>query len=137
MPTDLLISSIPCDPLQTLNIFKTNAVRLMKNIPHPSQIFDGWLSLVAQMVKNLPAMRETWVQFLGREDPLEKGTATHSRILAWRIPWIEEPGGLQSTGHKKSDNTEQLTLQIFHTNIYDIVSHMLLGVEITLFEEVS
>ena len=46
-----------------------------------------WASLVAQMVKNPPAMRETWVQSLGWEDPLEKGTATHSSILAWRIPW--------------------------------------------------
>ena len=48
------------------------------------------------MVKNLPTMQETWVQSLGREDPLEKGMATHSSILAWRIPWTEEPGGLQS-----------------------------------------
>ena len=62
---------------------------------------------------------------------------THSSTLAWEIPGTEEPDGLQSTGHKKSDNTEQLTLQIFHTNIYDIVSHVRLGVEITLFEEVS
>ena len=53
-------------------------------------------SLVAQMVKNLPAMWETWVQPLGWEDPLEKGMATHSSILAWKIPWTEEPGGLQS-----------------------------------------
>ena len=53
---------------------------------------------VAQMVKNLPAMQEAWVQFLGWEDPLEKGMATHSSILAWRIPWTEEPGGLQSLG---------------------------------------
>ena len=50
------------------------------------------------MVKNLPAMRETWVQSLGWEDPLEAGVATHSRILAWRIPWTEKPGGLQSMG---------------------------------------
>ena len=55
-------------------------------------------SLVAQTVKNLPAMREPWVQSLGREDPLEKGMATHSSILAWRIPRAEEPGGLQSIG---------------------------------------
>ena len=51
-------------------------------------------SLVAQSVKNLPAMQETWVQFLGRKDPLEKGMTTHSSILAWRIPWTEEPGRL-------------------------------------------
>ena len=54
--------------------------------------------LVAQWLKRLPAMLETWVQSLGWEDPLEKEMATHSSILAWRIPWIEEPGGLQSTG---------------------------------------
>ena len=53
-------------------------------------------SLVAQMVKRLPTMRETWVQYLGREDLLEKETATHSSILAWKIPWMEEPGRLQS-----------------------------------------
>ena len=51
-------------------------------------------SLVGQMVKNLPKMRETWGQSLGQEDPLEKGMATHSSILAWRIPWTEEPGEL-------------------------------------------
>ena len=55
-------------------------------------------SLVAQMVKNLLAMQETQVRYLGQEDPMEKGMATHSSILAWRIPWTEEPGGLQSTG---------------------------------------
>ena len=54
-------------------------------------------SLIAQ-VKNLPAMQGTQVQFLGQEDPLEKEMATHPSILAWRIPWTEEPGGLQSTG---------------------------------------
>ena len=53
-------------------------------------------SLVAQIVKNLPAKRETEVHSLGREDSLEKGTATHSSMLAWRIPWTEEPGGLRS-----------------------------------------
>ena len=55
-----------------------------------------WDFPVAQMVKNLPAMQETQVQSLGQEDPLDKRTATHSNILAWRIPWTEEPGGLQS-----------------------------------------
>ena len=53
------------------------------------------------MVKNLPAMLETEVQSLGQEDPLEKGMATHSSILAWRIPWTEEPGGLQSRGSQR------------------------------------
>ena len=56
---------------------------------------------VAQAVKNLSAMQETQVQSLGWEDPLEKGTATHSSILAWRIPWTEEPGGLQSMGWQR------------------------------------
>ena len=50
--------------------------------------------VVAQMVKNLPAMQETWVQSLGQEDPLEKKMATHSSIPAWRVPWTKEPGGL-------------------------------------------
>ena len=58
-------------------------------------------SLVAQMVKNLPMMQETQVWSLGLEDPLEKGIATHSNILAWKIPWTEEPGGLQSMGLKR------------------------------------
>ena len=57
-----------------------------------------WASPVAQMVKNLPAMQETWARSLGREDPLEKKMAIHSSILAWRIPWTEDPGGLQSIG---------------------------------------
>ena len=65
-------------------------------------------SLVAQRLKHLPAMLEIWVQSLSREDPLEKEMATHSSILAWRIPWTEEPGGLQSTGGKESDRTKRL-----------------------------
>ena len=76
--------------------------------------FWGWLresitasstpraSLVAHMEKNLPAMQETWVQSLGWEDPLEKGMVTHYSILAWKIPWTEEPGELQSMGSQKS-----------------------------------
>ena len=67
---------------------------------------------MAQMVKNLPAMWETWVRSLGGEDPLVKEMATHSYILAWRIPWIEEPGGLYSLwDRQESDTTERLTLQ--------------------------
>ena len=58
-------------------------------------------SLVAQTVKNLPTMRETQVPSLGREDPLQKGMAAHSSILAWRIPWTEEPGGLHSMGSQR------------------------------------
>ena len=69
---------------------------------------DEWASLVAQTVKNLPAVQETWVPSLGREGPLEKGMATHPSTLAWRVPWTEEPGGLQSTGSQRV-TTEQLT----------------------------
>ena len=58
----------------------------------------GWASLVAQIVNNLPPKQETLVQSLGQEDPLEKGVANYSSILAWRIPWTEEPGRLQSMG---------------------------------------
>ena len=66
---------------------------------------------MAQMVKNLPTMKETQVCYLGLEDPLEKGMATHSIILAWRITWTEEPGGLYSQWDcKESDMTERLTL---------------------------
>ena len=60
-----------------------------------------WASLVAQIVKNLPAMQETWVQSLGQKDPLEEEMATHFSILAWRIPWTEEPGGQQSMGSQR------------------------------------
>ena len=63
---------------------------------------------MAQRLKRLPVMWETWVQSLGREDPLEKEMVTYSSILAWRIPWTEELGGLQSTGLKELDTTEWL-----------------------------
>ena len=63
-------------------------------------------SLVTQMVKNPPAMWETWVQSLSWEDPLEKGMATNSSILAWRIQWTKEPGGYSPWGHKKWNTTE-------------------------------
>ena len=70
--------------------------------------------LVAEMIKNLPAVQETQVQSLGWEDPLEKGMATHSGILAWRISWTEGPSGLQSMGSQKESNmTERLT----HTQV--------------------
>ena len=60
-----------------------------------------WASLVAQTVKNLPAKQEIWVQSLGQKDLLEKGMATNSSVLAWRIPWTEEPGGLQFMGSQR------------------------------------
>ena len=65
-------------------------------------------SLVAQLVKNLPAMQEALVRFLGQDDPLEKEMATHSSILVWRIPWIEELDRLQSMGSQESDTTWRL-----------------------------
>ena len=68
----------------------------------------SWTTLMAQLVKNPPAMQEpqeTQVQSLGQEDPLEKGMAVHSSIVAWRIPWAEEPGRLQSIGLQESDMT--------------------------------
>ena len=68
-------------------------------------------SLVTQMLKNLPAMPETWIESLGWEDPLKKGMAIHSSILAWRIPWTEEPDGLYTVhGVAESDTTEAITL---------------------------
>ena len=62
------------------------------------------MNYVAQMVKNLSAIQETWVQSLNQEDPLEKGMATYSSILAWRIPWTGEPGRVQSWGYKEKQN---------------------------------
>ena len=74
-------------------------------------------SLVPQMVKNLPVMKETWVQSLGREDPLEKGMATHSSILAWTIAWTEGPGGLQSVGFQRVRFDWVTNTFIFHIAI--------------------
>ena len=74
---------------------------------------------MVQPVKNVPAMQETQVQSLAWEDPLEKGMATYSSILAWKIPWTEEPCGLYSSrGHKESDSTERLTLSVFIIKIF-------------------
>ena len=67
---------------------------------------------MAQTVKNLPEMQETWVQSLGQEDPLEKGMATHSSTLAWRIPWPDEPDGLQSMGSQELDTTDYLYIYV-------------------------
>ena len=74
-------------------------------------------SLVAQMVKNPPAMWETWVPSLGWEDPLEKGKATHSWILDWKIPWMEEPGRLQSMGSQSQTRLSHLTLLYFSLTV--------------------
>ena len=82
-------------PRETASFSRNNAAGLR----HLSTII--WASLVAQRVINLPAMQETWVRSLGPEDPLEKEMATHSSILAWRIPWTEKPGGLQPMGSQR------------------------------------
>ena len=74
---------------------------------------------MAQRLKYLPAKQETWVRSLGREDPLEKGMATHFSILAWRIPWTEEPGGLQ-WGHKQLDTAEINKYWILHRKLLDL-----------------
>ena len=75
-----------------------------EGIGYPLQY--SWAALGAQTVKNLPAMQETWLQFLGWEDPLEEGMTTYSSILAWRIPWIENLEGCSPRGHKELDTTE-------------------------------
>ena len=76
----------------------------MTHRTHLSLLGDSRASLGSQMVKNPPAMQETWLRPLGWQDPLEKGTATHSTILAWRIPWKEEPGRLQSMGSQRVEH---------------------------------
>ena len=76
-----------------------------EGIGYPLQY--SWASLVTQLVKNLPAMQETWVRSLGWEDPLKKEMATHSSVLAWRIPGTGEPDGLPSLGRTESDTTEE------------------------------
>ena len=82
--------------------------------------------------KDLPAVQETRVLSLGLEDPLEQGRAIHSSILAWRVPWTEEPGGLQSTGSQESDRTERLALSLhfptplfpfYHSDSFPLLSH--------------
>ena len=76
--------------------------------------FVLWTSLVAQLVKNLPVMQETQVLSLGLEDPLEKEMATHCSILAWRIPWTEEPGGLKSMGLQRVGPDCETNTSTFH-----------------------
>ena len=83
----------------------------------PSSV--SWASLVAQVVKNPPAIQETWVRSLSWEDPLEEGMATHSSILAWRIPWTEESGGLQFTrSQSQTQHSDQAHLRIPVPSLY-------------------
>ena len=94
-PAKVTPCKLPCGPLK----LSVDRVNTFTHHSHPSShgVFTG-ASLVAQTVKKLPALWETQVRSLGREYPLEKEMATHSSILAWEIPWIEEPGGLQPMG---------------------------------------
>ena len=106
---------------------RVSAHRIFAIDPKVSQntlLHDIWcyITLVAQMVKNLPAMWETWVQSLGWEDPLEQGIASHSSILAWRIPWIEKPSRLQSMGSQS-----QTRLSDFHFHFLSFSHHLSLG----------
>ena len=82
-----------------MNLPPNSEISVILILPSSTFLFSMALSLlvslVDQIIKNLPVMQETQVQFLVREDPLEKGMAIHSSILAWKIPWTEEPGGLQ------------------------------------------
>ena len=80
-------------------------LRELFNSKGESNLINCWASLITQLVKNLPAMQETQVQFLGREDPLEKEMTTHSSILVWKIPWAQESGRLQSMGSQESETT--------------------------------
>ena len=98
----------PVSPALAGQFFTTSATcysNILIGLPESSLCFaphfSHFTSLVAQTVKHLSTMQETWVQSLGHEDPLEKEMATHSSTLAWRISWMEEPGGLQSMGSQR------------------------------------
>ena len=99
--------------------------RLLQNI---EQNFSG-----GSVVKNLPAMQEMQVQSLGQEDPLEKCMATHSSILAWRIPWIEGPGGLQSIGLQSPTQLKWLSMHLHWAEFPVLYSRSLLGIYFILF----
>ena len=91
--------------------------QLVKN---PPTIWKAWvIDLVAQMVKHLPAMWETWVWSLGQEDPLEKEMATHSSTLAWKIPWMEEPGRLQSMGLQRVEHDWATSLWVAEYSVFN------------------
>ena len=92
---------MPCFICLVIYIFPCQYIEAYVSLYKDLIVFQA--SLMAQMVNNLPAMQETWVPSLGQDDSMEKGMATHSSVLAWRIPWTEEPGRLQSVGLKESD----------------------------------
>ena len=97
-----------------------------KKIVHIREVFSPWIrviiisgaSLIAQMVKRLSTMWETWVWALGREDPLEKEVAIHSSTIAWKIPWTEEPGRLQSMGSQRVRHDWATSLSLLYTKYH-------------------
>ena len=101
-------SASPEHPLLSFNILLCKTVIIIPVVPLYVYMYLYGDSLVAQMVKNPPAMQETWVWSLVWEDQLQKGMATHCIVLTWRIPWTEEPDGLQYMGHKELDMAEWL-----------------------------
>ena len=107
--------SMPCFICLIIYIFPCQYTEAYLSLYKDLIVFQA--SLMAQMINNLPAMQETWVPSLGQDDSMEKGMATHSSVLAWRIPWTEEPGRLQSVGLKESDMIEWLS------NTHTIVFH--------------
>ena len=86
--------------------FEQSQMELSNSDMHQKSSLGNSLAVLVTQVKNLPAVQETWVRSLGQEDPLEKGIATHSSICAWRIPWTEESGRLESMGLQRLDTTE-------------------------------
>ena len=86
--------------------FEQSQMELSNSDMHQKSSLGNSLAVLVTQVKNLPAVQETWVRSLGQEDPLEKGIATHSSIFAWRIPWTEESGRLESMGLQRLDTTE-------------------------------
>ena len=120
----LLDHLILCKPVQFSHsqhflgrncLYKANEQFLWANLFFPTALItSSWAFPVAQMVKHLPAMWETWVWSLGQEDPLEEGMATHSSTLAWKIPWTEEPGRLQSMGSQRVRDDWATSLSLNH-----------------------
>ena len=111
LPVFLGFPGVSAGKKSTCNVGDLGSIPELGRSPEEGNSYPlqySWTSLVAQLVKNLPAMQEIWVRFLSWEDPLEKGMATHSRVLAWRIPWTYSPWG-----RKELDTTERLSLSLF------------------------
>ena len=121
MTTDSIVYLSVHSPAQCLTYYRCESDLILRRYHPPhfhvntgdSPVCFVKASLVAQIVKSLPAVQETPVQSLGWEDPLEKEMATHSSILAWRIPWTKEPGRLQSIGHKSRTQRTSVFLCIY------------------------